>query len=652
MVGQRPLEPLIQVRILVPEHKLKVLFLYMTAKEIREKYLKFFEARGHKIIPSASLIPENDPSTLFIGSGMQPLVPYLLGEPHPAGKRLTNSQKSFRTEDIEDVGDNRHNTFFEMLGNWSLGDYFKKEQLRWFFEFLTDELKLDPSRLYVSVYKGNPEIGIGPDEESVKIWQELFSEVGIEAKVVEEPEKVGLAGGRIFYYGDHKNWWSRSGEPANMPVGEPGGPDSEVFYDLGEGLGRHEKSPWRDQPCHINCDCGRFIEIGNSVFMEFVRKKDGFASLPQKNVDFGGGLERLTMVSQGKDNVFETDLFINVINKIKELAGGREYRDNVKAFEVIADHLKAAAFIMGDDKGIAPANTDQGYIVRRLIRRAIRYGRQLGIEATGWTAEIARIVIGDYKDVYGELERNQEFVVREMRKEEEKFSQTLARGLKIFSRVAEKCSGKISGRDAFDLYQTYGFPLEMTRELAEEKGLSVDEVGFREELKKHQELSRTAAAGKFKGGLADRSEETTKLHTAAHLLLAALRRVLGDHVTQKGSNITAERLRFDFSHSEKLTDEQKQEVEKLVNKAIEDDLPVSWEEMSLEEAKKVGAMGVFESKYGEKVKVYTIGEGDNVFSKEICGGPHVKRTGQLGYFRIIKEQSSSAGVRRIKAVLE
>jgi alanyl-tRNA synthetase len=624
----------------------------MTAKEIRERYLKFFEARGHKIIPSASLIPENDSSTLFIGSGMQPLVPYLLGEPHPAGKRLVNSQKSFRTEDIEDVGDNRHNTFFEMLGNWSLGDYFKKEQLRWFFEFLTGELKLDPSRLYVSVYKGNPKIGIGPDEESVKIWQKLFSEVGIEAKVVKDPEKVGLAGGRIFYYGDKKNWWSRSGEPDNMPVGEPGGPDSEVFYDLGHDLGRHEKSPWRNQPCHINCDCGRFIEIGNSVFMEFAREKDGFTSLSQKNVDFGGGLERLTMVAQGKDNVFETDLFINIINKIKKLTGGREYRDNVKAFEVIADHLKAATFIMGDDKGIAPTNTDQGYIVRRLIRRAIRYGRQLGIEVAGWTAEIARIVINDYKNVYDELERNQEFVVREMRKEEEKFSQTLVRGLKIFSQVADKCSGEINGHDAFNLYQTYGFPLEMMCELAKEKGLSVDEAGFRKELKKHQELSRTAAAGKFKGGLADQSEATTKLHTAAHLLLAALRRVLGDHVIQKGSNITAERLRFDFSHPEKLSNSQKQEVEKIVNEAIEADLPVHWEEMSLEKAKKSGAMGVFESKYGERVKVYTIGEEGNIFSKEICGGPHVKRTGQLGYFRITKEQSSSAGVRRIKAILE
>ncbi len=617
----------------------------MTAQELRQKFLDFFKSKDHAVLPSASLIPENDPTSLFVGSGMQPLIPYLLGEKHPQGNRLVNSQKSFRSEDIEEVGDSYHTTFFEMLGNWSLGSYFKKEQLFWMWEFLIQELKLDPNKIYVTVYRGNKEIGIGRDKESVEIWKKLFKKEGIKAKDVNSAEKNGMENGRIFYYGDKKNWWSRSGIPANMPIGEPGGPDSEMFYDLGADLKRHENSKFKDMPCHVNCDCGRFIEIGNNVFMEFVKTEKGFEPLPQKNVDFGGGLERMVMVSEGKNNIFETDLFINILRKIEELSG-KKYQESeatTRAMRIIADHVKAVTFIMADDKGIIPSNLDQGYVVRRLIRRAIRYGRQLEVKQELWTKEIAEVVIGDYRKVYPELEKNQGFVLDNLDNEEAKFKKTLEKGEREFNKLKE-----VSGKDAFNLYQTYGFPIEMIKELAQEKGIKVDEDEFKEELEKHQELSRTASAGKFKSGLADTSEETKKLHTAAHLLLAALRKVLGDHVVQKGSNITAERLRFDFSHSEKMTDEQKGEVEKLVNQVIKKDLPVKCEEMGLEEAKKQGAMGVFESKYGDKVKVYSI-EG---FSKEICAGPHAERTGQLGHFKIIKEESSSAGVRRIKAILE
>ncbi len=641
----------------------------MDSKELRKKFLKFFEERGHKIIPSASLIPQNDSTTLFTGSGMQPLVPYLMGEPHPEGKRLVNIQKSFRAEDIEEVGDNRHTTFFEMLGNWSLGDYFKKEQLNWLFEFLVKEIKLDPERIYVTVFRGNKEIGIGKDSESVQIWKDIFKKNGIEANDIDYSEKYGFKGGRIFYYDETKNWWSRSGIPANMPIGEIGGPDSEIFYDLGEELKRHENSKWRNQPCHVNCNCGRFIEIGNSVFIEFIRSKKGFEPLPQKNVDFGGGLERISMVTQGKNNIFKTDLFINIIKKIEELSG-KKYEDNIQSFEIIADHLKAATFIMGDDKGIVPSNVDQGYIVRRLIRRAIRYGRQIDIEQKFWTKQIAKVIIDDYELIYPELIRNLEFIMDNLEKEEIKFSKTLEKGLKELEKLFSNYKGdfKKFALDEkhlfFNFYQTYGFPFELIIEEINKKRIQYGGVPipkdieehflqlFQEDYKKHQEISRTAAAGKFKGGLADTSDETKKLHTACHLLLAALKKVLGDHVEQKGSNITAERLRFDFSHAEKLTNEQKAMVEKIVNKAIQKNLPVSFEEMSLKNAKEQGATGVFESKYGEKVKVYTIGGKNDIFSKEICGGPHAKYTGELGHFRIIKEESSSAGIRRIKAILE
>lgn len=610
----------------------------MTAKELRQKYLDFFKEKEHAIIPSAPVVPANDPTVLFTTAGMHPLVPYLMGEKHPEGKRLANVQKCIRTVDIDEVGDNRHLTFFEMLGNWSLGDYFKKEQLPWIFSFLTDDLGLDPRRLYVTVFRGNPKLGIPPDEEAIKIWKEVFAGVGIEAR----------EGERIFSYGEDKNWWSRVGSPDRMPVGEPGGPDSEVFYDLGAELHRHESSPFAAQLCHPNCDCGRFVEIGNNVFMEYIRTADGFESLPQKNIDFGGGLERIAMVVQNQTNIFATDLFAPLVRRTEEISG-KKYDADAKPFEIIADHLKAATFIIGDGKDIVPSNTDRGYIVRRLLRRAVRYGKLLEMESAGWTGEIAQTVVSAYADVYPELAANRDFIVEQINREEERFRQTLQRGLREFEKLGGR--KKITGVEAFGLFQTYGFPLEMTRELAAERGAVVDEEGFREAVKKHRELSRTSARGKFKSGLADTAAATTRLHTAAHLLLAGLRQVLGEPVAQKGQNITAERLRFDFSHSEKLTEAQKQAMEDFVNRAIQDNLPVGCQEMTVAEARKLGATATFTERYGERVTVYAIGGAAKPVSREICRGPHVGRTGELGHFQILKEQSAGAGIRRIRAVL-
>jgi len=613
----------------------------MTASELRQKYLDFFQKKGHAIISSASLIPENDSSLLFVNSGMFPLVPYLLGEKHPAGLRLVNSQKSFRTEDIDEVGDSRHNTFFEMLGNWSFGDYFKKEQLTWWFEFMFDELKLDPSKIYQSVYVGSEDAKINKDEESIAILKELFAKYGVSCEEGPDTTNKGELGSgkevnfntqRIFAYRD-KNWWKRGDT-----VGELGGPDSETFYDTGK---EHDLS--HGLFCHPNCDCGRFLEIGNSVFMQYQKTADGWAELTSKNVDFGGGLERILTVASAQNSIFKTDLFTRLISKIEELSG-KKSEENTKAFEIIADHIKAATFIVGDDKGVSPSNTDQGYIVRRLLRRAIRYGRQIGITQEKWLKEIADVVIDDYSIAYPELAKNKPFIVDNFDKEEDKFNRTLEKGLIEFNKITDT---KIDGVTAFNLYQSYGFPLEMTEELAAEKGMMVDKAGFEVEFEKHQELSRTASAGKFKGGLADSSEDTTKLHTAAHLLLAALRKILGPEVSQRGANITAERLRFDFSYPTKMTPEQIKEAEDFVNVAIDRKIDVVCEEMSLEEAKNTGASGSFESKYGEKVKVYTISD----VSREICGGPHVDNTSELGHFSIAKEESSSSGVRRIKAIL-
>ncbi|MBT4277374.1 alanine--tRNA ligase [Candidatus Falkowbacteria bacterium] len=603
----------------------------MKAKEIRQKYLDFFKSKGHTIIPSESLIPENDPTVLFTTAGMHPLVPYLMGEEHPGGNRVTNAQKCIRTSDIDEVGDTTHHTFFEMLGNWSFGDYFKKEAIEWSWEFLTSSewLGLDKNRLACSVFEGDDNAPF--DSEAFEIWKNLGM-----------PEK------RIARLGKKENWWGPAGETG------PCGPDTEMFYWVGDP---------NKVPDSFNDDHDSWVEIWNDVFMQYNKTKDGnFEPLAQQNVDTGMGLERILAVINGVDDNYKTELFANIIKKIEELSnlkygddaddeyiknGKRCWVNTRKQFRIIADHIKAAAFIMGDNKGVAPSNTDQGYIVRRLIRRAIRYGKQLGITKELWTKEIAQIVISDYKEAYPELEQNYVFILNEINKEEKKFSKTLEKGLKEFEK-----KGNINGKEAFDLYQTYGFPIEMTKELAEEKGIEIDEKEFKKELKKHQELSRTASAGKFKGGLADSGEETAKLHTATHLLNAALRKILGNHVYQKGSNITAKRLRFDFTHNEKLTVEEKQKVEELVNEVIQKDLPINFEEVTVDEAKEKGAIGVFDAKYGDKVKVYKIGSDKNLFSMEICGGPHVNSTGELGEFKIKKEQSSSAGVRRIKAVLK
>lgn len=626
----------------------------MNTHEIRQKYLDFFTSKNHVVIPSASLLPENDPTTLFTGSGMQPMVPYLLGEAHPLGTRIADAQTCFRSQDIEEVGDNRHTTFFEMLGNWSLGDYFKKEQISWIFAFLTSELKLDPARLYVTVFSGNEQLGVSRDLEAVALWKNVFASVGIEAKDVDFAEQGDIHGSRIFYYDEKKNWWSRSGVPSLMPLGEPGGPDSELFWDFGEDRRLHEQSIFRDHTCHLNCDCGRFLEIGNSVFMEYKKTAEGFESLPKKNVDFGGGLERMVAAHRNNPDVFSIDVFDKTRMLLETLAA-KPYVPNApdaKAFRVMLDHIRAATFLIGD--GISPSNKDRGYFVRRLIRRAIRFGRKIGI-GKPFCASAGETVIETYGSVYERLANHASLICDELSKEEEKFLQTLDNGEREFKRIFER-GGSLSGKDAFVLYTTYGFPLELTEEMTQEEGQQIDRMAFKEEFQKHQELSRAGAEQKFIGGLADHSVETVRLHTATHILLQALRTVLGEHVFQRGSNITPERLRFDFSHPEKLTDEQIKRVEEIVNEMIRNDLTVHFELLDLTEAKRAGAIGIFQDKYaqlGGKVKVYFIGDKASkvYFSREVCGGPHVEHTGVLDEFHIIKEEAVSSGVRRIKAVL-
>ncbi|MEK7615017.1 MAG: alanine--tRNA ligase [Patescibacteria group bacterium] len=627
----------------------------MTIHEIRQKYLEFFKSHGHQIIPSASLLPENDPTTLFTGSGMQPMVPYLLGEQHPLGTRITDSQTCFRSQDIEEVGDNRHTTFFEMLGNWSLGDYFKDDQISWMFEFLTKEIGLNPSKLFVTVFRGNESLGIPRDTHSVDLWKRAFAQAGMEATDVDFAERDGMQGGRIFYYDETKNWWSRSGVPLKMPVGEPGGPDSEMFWDFGVELQLHEKSSWSTQPCHVNCDCGRFLEIGNNVFMEYKKTETGFSLLPNKNVDFGGGLERIAAAHNNTPDVFQIDAFDGMRKSLETLSHKSYGADpvQIKAFRVVMDHIRAATFLIAD--GVIPSNKDQGYFARRLIRRAVRFGKKLGIE-TAFCDQIAQDVIETYKDHYEKLATKSQSILEEMRGEEAKFLKTLTQGEKEFEKLFAG-SGHLSGKDAFVLYTTYGFPLELTEEMAQEKGQNVDRDTFYAEFKNHQDLSRAGSTQKFAGGLADHSEQTVRLHTATHMLHQALRTVLGEHVLQRGSNITPERLRFDFSHPEKMTPEQIQRVQALVNDEIKKDLPVYFEILDLEEAKQKGAIGVFEDKYaqlGGKIKVYFIGDKATEvhFSKEVCGGPHVEHTGELGSFQIIKEEAVAAGVRRIKAELK
>lgn len=607
----------------------------MTASDIRKKYLAFFTSKGHTVIPSAPLVPENDPTTLFNSSGMQPLVPYLLGEPHPLGKRLVNSQKSFRSQDVEEVGDNRHTTFFEMLGNWSLGDYFKKEQLPWMFEFLTKELGLDPKRLYVSVFEGNTEVP--RDDESIELWKTIFESVGID----------GTVGERIFLYPARKNWWSRSGEPEKMAAGEPGGPDSEIFFDFGKELGLHEKSPYKNEICHPNCDCGRFLEIGNNVFMQYKKNPDGSLSeLPQKNVDFGGGLERVNAAVNNQPDIFLTDSFQPIIQVVEKMSGKKygEKENETRAMRVVADHLRGSVMMMGD--GVFPSNKAQGYMLRRLVRRSLLYGKELGIWGN-WESYggVVAPIIEMYEEAYPAIKEKKEEITTALIEEAKRFGKTIEKGLREIEKI-----DTIDGREAFVLYETYGFPWELTEEIALKKGQVVDKLEFEKEFKKHQELSRTAGAGMFKGGLQDHSVETTKLHTATHLLHQALRKVLGIHIGQKGSNITVERLRFDFSHPVKMTEVELKKVEEIVNDQIKKNLPVRFVEMDKDDALKSGALGFFTEKYGSRVKVYTVGVSDaDYFSREICGGPHVSFTGELNGFTIVKEESAGAGVRRIYA---
>ncbi len=592
----------------------------VTSAQLREMFQKFMESKGCARIHSASVIPENDPTVLFTTAGMHPLVPYLMGAKHPAGTRLTDVQKCIRTGDIDDVGDSSHLTFFEMLGNWSLGDYFKKEAISWSWEFLTspEYLGLDKDRLAFTVFEGDE--NCPRDTESHDLWRSM-----------------GVAEDHIFYLPKEHNWWGPAG------ITGPCGPDTEMFIIT-------DKEPCGPD-CSPACSCGRYLEIWNDVFMQYNKQADGtFAPLAQKNVDTGMGLERTICVLNGKKTVYETDAFTDILAKIAELSG-HTYGENeevTKAFRIVADHMRTSTFILGDDRGVSPSNTDQGYILRRLIRRAVRYAMQLGMPE-GFTCEIAKVIINQYKDVYPELERNSAFVLEQLKLEEGRFARTLKQGNKEFDKVASRVeNGTLDGLSAFHLYDTYGFPIEMTCELARERGLKVDIPAFEECFKQHQATSHAGAEQRFKGGLADHSEETTKLHTATHLLHAALRKVLGDEVHQKGSNITAERLRFDFTFGRKVTKEELAEVEKLVNEAIESHTPVVCREMTVADAKAEGAIGLFESKYGEKVRTYKMGD----YSFEICGGPHAENTGDLGEFHILKEESSSAGVRRIKAVLK
>ncbi|MFH2118726.1 MAG: alanine--tRNA ligase [Candidatus Paceibacterota bacterium] len=619
----------------------------LTSSQLRQQYLDFFAKRDHVVIPSSPLVPENDPTTLFTSSGMQPIVPYLLGAKHPQGTRIADSQKCFRSQDIEEVGDNRHTTFFEMLGNWSLGDYFKEEQLAWIFEFLVGELKLDPARLYVTAYGGDQTLSIPRDDQTTEIWQKLFASRGIEAKIADGAKEKGLQASRIFFYEGAANWWSRSGEPANMPVGEPGGPDSEIFFDFGADLQLHENSQFKDQQCHVNCDCGRFLEIGNSVFMQYQKTAQGFEPLPQLNIDFGGGLERMLAAVHNEPDVFKIDLFTPIIEYVEQVAGRSYQGEDTVAFRVIADHMRAAVMLIAD--GVLPDNKDQGYFVRRLIRRSVRFGKQLGITQP-FLAKIAELVGQTYPE-YPQVLAKVDLTRQALHTEEQKFLQTLERGLQEFEKQITVGS-ELTGQLAFTLYETYGFPLELSIEEAQQKNFPLAEKieeDFQSIKDKHAEQSRTASVGMFKGGLADHSEATVQYHTATHLLHSALRQILGDHVEQKGSNITGERLRFDFTHPQALTEEEKQQIEQQINDWIVADLPITKQVMNKAEALKVGALAFFAEKYPDEVNVYTIGrdaESDWV-SKELCGGPHVASTGEIGRIKIFKEKAVAAGIRRL-----
>lgn len=603
----------------------------MTGRELRQAYLDFFIGKNHSRIDPAPLVLENDPTTLFTSSGMQPLVPYLLGAPHPAGTRLVNSQPSFRSQDIDEVGDNRHSTFFEMLGNWSLGDYFKQDQLTWFFTFLTDTIGLDPNKLYVSVFAGNDQVP--RDDESIRIWQQLFTSKNIDAKL----------GERIFAYPADKNWWSRAGIPESMPAGEPGGPDSEVFFDFGADLKLHENSPFKDSTCHPNCDCGRFLEIGNSVFMQYQKSAAGsLQELPQKNVDFGGGLERLLAATQNSPDIFTTDLFLPLIRQIEALTE-RSYTDRHQApMRVIADHLKASVFLISS--GVLPGNKQQPYLLRRLLRRsAVKLHQLTGRSLNGGVlTELAQTVVSIYPEYLDSktLTPKLDLITEEINK----FNKALDKGLRLLDKSTPE---SITPQFAFDLLQTYGFPYEVTKEIALTKGVTLDDAAFDALKSQHTQLSRTTSAGMFKGGLQDQSEITTKYHTATHLLHQALRQILGPSVQQVGSNITADRLRFDFTHPQPLTPDQLQQVEALVNQQINADLPVTRDEMSLEQARDSGALAFFTHKYADTVSVYSIGD----FSREVCGGPHVAHTAVIGPITLYKQEAVGQGRRRLYAKL-
>ena len=587
----------------------------ISSDKLKTIYLEFFQKNGHKVIANASLTPENDPTALFTSAGMHPLVPYLLGQPHPSGTKLVNVQKCLRTSDIDEVGDSFHLSFFEMLGNWSLGDYFKEESIPWSYEFLTSKewLNIDKDRLFVTVFAGDDDIP--RDNESANIW-----------------EGLGVPKERIFYLPREDNWWG--------PIGSTGpcGPDTEIFYDTG-------KEPCGTE-CKPGCSCGKYNEIWNNVFMEYNRTPDGeYELLEKKNVDTGMGVERTVAVLQGKDNVYETEIFSPLINRIKELTGIEVIPENqTRSVRVICDHSRAATFLLAE--GIVPLNVEQGYVLRRIIRRAIRHGKLMGIEEE-FLSELSKTIIGTYSEDYPHLKTNEDFILTELRKEYKKFNNTLSRGLNRFNRIARN-KKKIDAKDAFLLYQSFGFPIEIIKELGQENGIFVDVNGFQEEFQKHQKVSRAGADKRFGSGLADTAEATVKLHTATHLLNEALRRVLGKDIVQKGSNITQKRLRFDFNFDRKLTDEEIKDVEEIVNGQINEALPVKRIETTLEEAINMGSQAVFEQKYGEKVSVYSIGD----FSMELCSGPHVNNTGELGRFKIIKEEGISAGVRRIRALLE
>lgn len=627
----------------------------MTAQEIRRAYIAFFAGRGHQTIPRALLVPDNDPTTLFTGSGMQPLIRYLLGEKHPAGIRLVDSQTCLRAQDIDEVGDNRHTTFFEMLGNWSLGDYTKKDQITWFFEFLTDIVGLDPHKLYVSCFIGSSQHGIPRDDEAAQVWQALFKQKGIDAQIVEvgsqaDGNRRGIKPGeRIFFYDDGENWWSRGGGLDKTPLGDPCGPDSEVFYDFGEQY--HDASFGQAHPAS---DSGRFMEIGNQVFMQYKRTDKGFEPLPKPNVDFGGGLERISAAAIDSPDVFKISVMRPVIESLQKLSG-KSYENHTSSMRVIADHLRATTFLAVD--GVVPSNKEQGYVMRRLMRRAIMKAFDLGIEQD-FMEEVVPVIADMYHQDFPEIAENRQKVVEVLMKEEKIFRQTLRKGKAMVSKLS---TDGLTGAEVFTLYDTFGFPVELSLEEAAVQGVKISETWktqFDDLMKEQRERSQTAAKGTFKGGLGGTSDQHKKYHTATHLMYQALRDVLGDHVVQRGSNITEERLRFDFSHPEKVTPEQIKHVEAIVNEQIGKDLKVSWAEYPTAEATgSLGALGQFGDRYGEVVKVYTmIADGaDKPFSFEICGGPHVDHTLQLfedgKHFKIIKEEASSAGVRRIKAVL-